>query len=615
MRIFLALVLAVGLAGCARDAARQDMATQSGTGARHAHAQLYLSATGPEAGARSFLFSGLDAARSSIALYSIADGELAIEGRCDGALLLRQETSNEITAQRVALGKSFAATLGHRSRGDVWLEPAAETSRCTLRVNPQRGAGYDIVLEREETADPALAALDARRDTCLLPDTARLSPLERVFYAPRDLSQSCVMPAGTPRFLGNALEAFNAKVEALTGARLSQSALDAGNPTAPIDFSRAPQLDYIWLSYLNLRADYSGYMISRMLAYHAARGAVVRIAVTDALMLPFDRAIYEELAARYPNVQLQLFRWEGESAAERENPLHTIHRDQHIKVFATLARDPARSRVIMGGRNLHDPFVFDAPRDLSAFPFLRSYKVDQQLTLSFFLAYEDFEIELRGGATVRSVVAHLASYWNRDHASQRPRTFSINAPGGVAQGGMRHFISVPYADGRAQEALFVELIDAAQSSIVFTAPFLNLPTSLDAALRRAAARGVEVRIIARVDIDEPAGAFSAALNKLFFEDYADLFTIIGYDPHPRTLHTKIYVFDRQLAVVTSTNLNQRSFLHDTENGVMIIDPATVARLESVIEAYAARGIPMGTEIDIPFAMRALLGFAGVRRLF
>lgn len=615
MRVLLVMFCAAALAGCTSDRGLQNMSAQGGAPGRHAHARLYLSASGPAAGAPAFRFSGLDAARRSIALYSIANGELAIEGVCDGPVLVRHETDAEIAPQAVAAGEGFAVTLTHRSRGDIWLEPAAVTRRCSLSVKPQRAAAYSITLEREELADPALALFDARRDTCRLPDPARLSPLERVFYAPRRLSMSCEMAPGTPRLLGNALEAFNAKVEALTGSRLSQAALDAGDPTAPIDFSRAPKLDYIWLSYLNLRADYSGYMISRMLEYHAARGTTVRIVLTDALMLPLDRAILENLAARYPNVQLQLFRWESERAPEFENPLHSIHRDQHIKVFATLARDPSRSRLLMGGRNLHDPFVFDTPRDLSAYPFLRNYDVKKQLTLSFFLAYEDFEIEFSGDATVRTIAAHMASFWHRDHDSQLPRTFSKNAPGGVAQGGMRHFISVPYADGYAQQDLFVELIDAARESIVFTAPFLNLPAALDAAFQRARARGVEVRIIARMDIDEPAGAFSASLNKLFFEEYADLYNVIGFDPPQRTLHTKIYVFDRQLAVVTSTNVNQRSFLHDTEDGVLILDRALVARLEQVVAAYAARGVPQGTAVKVPLVLRALMQIPGVRRIF
>ncbi len=332
-------------------------------------------------------------------------------------------------------------------------------------------------------------------------------------------------------------------------------------------------------------------------------------------MLAKDRAIIEALAARYPNVQLQLFRWESERAPEFENPLHSIHRDQHIKVFATLARDPSRSRVIMGGRNLHDPFVFDAPRDLSAYPFLRSYDVSRQLTLSFFLAYEDFEIEFTGDARVRTIAAHLASFWHRDFDSQRPREFSDATNGGVAGHGMRHFISVPYADEHAQEALFVELIDAARESITFTAPFLNLPPAIDAAFLRAKARGVEIRVIARVEIDEPAGAFSASLNKLFFEEYADIYRVIGFDPPSRTLHTKIYVFDRKLAVVTSTNVNERSFLHDTENGMLILDAATVARLEQVIEAYAVRGVPQGSVVKVPLILRLFLQIPGIRRIF
>ena len=86
-------------------------------------------------------------------------------------------------------------------------------------------------------------------------------------------------------------------------------------------------------------------------------------------------------------------------------------------------------------------------------------------------------------------------------------------------------------------------------------------------------------------------------------------------PDPRTLHSKIYVFDGELAMVSSTNVNQRSFLHDTENGVMILDPALVARLEQVIEGYAARGVPQGTVVDVPLALRALMSIPAVRRIF
>jgi len=614
LRCLFALFLVLSVAGCSGLGGDKTLATSGAEPARHVQSHLYLSASGPAADALPFRFSGVDATRISVALYSVANGPLQVSGSCDGAVAVRQKTSDP-AVQSFAAGAPFAVTLAHRSRGEVWLEPSLATRRCTLSLQPQGAPAYQMQIEREEWANPALAALDSRNDICNLPDPARLTPLQRVYYAPRTLSLSCDLAPGTPRLLGDARDAFNAKVEALTGAQLSQATLDAGDPLAPIDFAHAPQLDVIWISYLNLRADYSGYMISRMLAYHAARGATVRILVTDVLMLPRDRAIYEDLAARYPNVQLQLYRWDSTTAPDLENPLHAIHRDQHVKVFATLARNPALSRFITGGRNLHDPFVFDAPRDLSDYPFLRDYDVNRQLTLSFFLPYQDFEIEFSGNVTVRALVAQLSAFWLRDADSQQSRHFSTNAPGGVAAQAMRHFVSVPYADDYALEQLFIELIDAAQESILFTAPFLNLTPTLDAALRRAAARGVDVRVIARMDIDEPAGAFSAALNQLFFEELADLYTIIGYDPAPRTLHTKIYVFDGELAVVGSTNMNQRSFLHDTENGMMILDPTLIARLQAVIEGYAARGVVAPSDVNVPVVLRALMSIPAIRRLF
>ena len=613
MRWCLGLICLVLLASCAPGPgiSGADRATKG----RHAYAQLYLGDTGPAANAPPFRFSGLGAAKRTVALVSLAAGPLRIQGRCEGALWLVAGEGAGETLQRLPPAAEFAFTLPPGDRGGIRLQPDAETRRCTLTVRPRRGGTYGITLEREDLANPALAELDGRRDICALPDPAGLNALERAFYAPRALSIGCVLPPGRPQLLPDARDGFNAKVEALTGARLADAALDAGDPMTPLDFSKAPELDLIWISYLNMRADFSGYLMARMLEYHAARGTTVRILLTSILMLPIDRAIFEDLAARYPNVQLQLYSWRPNGAPALADPVNALHRDQHIKAFAVLARDPSRSRILLGGRNLTDPWLFDSPRDLSAYPFLRNYKAGRRLSLTFFLPYEDFEIAFADDTVVRALLTHLASFWHRDHDTQRPRAFAAAVGGGAARGGMRHFISVPFTDGRAQEALFVELFDAARESIVLTAPFLNLTEPLDSALRRARARGVAVQIVARTQIDEPAGVFSIALNRLFFEAHADWLTIIGYDPAPRTLHTKLLVIDGRLSLVTSTNMNRRSFLHDTENGVMILDRGISARLLAQIATYRRRGAPVAAQVQVAPLLRLLMSLPALRNAF
>ena len=73
----------------------------------HNQARLYLSASGPAEGTPPFRFSGLDAARSTVALYSIADGPMQVAGSCDGAVQVRHDTDADASLKGFAAGEAF----------------------------------------------------------------------------------------------------------------------------------------------------------------------------------------------------------------------------------------------------------------------------------------------------------------------------------------------------------------------------------------------------------------------------------------------------------------------------------------------------------------------------
>ncbi|TIT44545.1 MAG: phosphatidylserine/phosphatidylglycerophosphate/cardiolipin synthase family protein, partial [Mesorhizobium sp.] len=251
----------------------------------------------------------------------------------------------------------------------VSLFPADDLNRCTARIRSSLApTGAPLTIRREETADPALASLDSRYQRCPVPDGVGLDALERAFYAGRWLSQTCAMPIGEPTLLRKSRDGFNAKVEALMGAPLSDAAIDKGDPELPLDFSKAPRLKLIYLSSLEFKADFSGRIIERLIRHHAALGAKVRIMVTDVLERDKDDAMLQRLAAEFPNVELQEYRWLADHGAPIDEQISQLHKTHHIKMLATLAQDPARSRVIIGGRNIHDGFLFHRPIDLSRYP-------------------------------------------------------------------------------------------------------------------------------------------------------------------------------------------------------------------------------------------------------
>lgn len=588
-------------------------------GWRHANSVLHLSVEGPAPGAQAFRFSGLGAYRTTVSLVSLAPVRLQLEGRCDGPVTIETRVDGTRSEQRLGADEPFRLTLSARQRRGPELELAAATMACDLAVTPAGRAPYALRMEREERFAPeAVRRLDARTDTCAAP-AAGSDPLVAVFSAPRALSMTCAFDPGATRLLADSIEAFQAKVEALTGARLPEQVLSSGNPDAPIDFSRAPELDMIFISSLQIRADFTGYLLARMLAFHAARGTTIRILGSENLLLGRDRGLLQSLAARYPNVQFQMYSWQGPRT--EGDWLDRIQRSNHVKVFATLARAPGRSVFMVGGRNLHDGFVFEEPYDLSAWPFLHNYDPDAFMRSDFFVVYRDFEISMSGDAAVRAMVAHMFTLWHRDHDTQAIRPFSAGADarrGGASQGlgaaRMRHFLSVPFSDGQALEALYVDLFDAARSRIDLVSPFLNLTPAIEAALERALDRGVAVTVLTRLRIPEPSSFLVSTLNGDFARRYGDRVAVYAHRFDLPTLHSKIIIIDERLSMVSSINLNQRSFIHDLENGVLLLDAAEARRLQQVLESYRADSTPLTSDQAVNRLVRAILriGFLETR---
>lgn len=520
-----------------------------------------------------------------VTFRSIAATDAHITAECDGEARLEQTGSR---SQATAEPLTFAVAAGERDATRLVLPP--QTATCSLTINYPGQAPRQLDLIGESATDPAIAALDRRFDICAMPDTAGLDPLQSAFLADRWLSQTCLMDIGTPVLLDSERDGFNAKLAALTGTRLTDADFDAGNPYLPLDFRRAPPLDMIWMSYLDLKADFSGAVLERALRWHAERGVLIRILVSEVLELPQDLAMWERLAAEFPNVQFQLFAWTPDSHASQRDWLDIWHRVNHVKLFVTLARDPAHSRAILGGRNIHDGFLFDHSLDLSAWPELQQYGEPGELSLAYFSTYRDFEIEIDNPDAVTTLAAHLATLWHRDEESSLTRPFSLSTTDTrpLPPVAARHFLSVPMVDHGALERYWVDLIDSATRSIQMVTPYLNPTPAIEAALERALARGVRIEIVARIELyGDLGGRLLTELNALFVERWAERIDLFEYDQPDVVLHSKLLIIDGRLSLVSSVNLNRRSFLHDTENGLAILDPAFATRLQGVIADYRA----------------------------
>src|SRR5690606_14957738 len=165
--------------------------------------------------------------------------------------------------------------------------------------------------------------------------------------------------------------------------------------------------------------------MERLLRHHAARGTKVRIMVTKVLERDKDRALLEQLAADYPNVQLQLFSWNPAGGAPAGEQASRFYKTHHVKMLATLGPNPAHSRAIIGGRNIHDGFLFHEPVDLTRYPNLHQYGRTDGLSLNYYSNWHDFELSVSRPETVRILAAHLATLWHRDADTDLSRPFSV----------------------------------------------------------------------------------------------------------------------------------------------------------------------------------------------
>lgn len=103
-------------------------------------------------------------------------------------------------------------------------------------------------------------------------------------------------------------------------------------------------------------------------------------------------------------------------------------------------------------------------------------------------------------------------------------------------------------------------IDNAKTRIRFATPYLIPPFKIEKALIDARERGVEVEIIMPGRADK-ASAYSGS------KMYADKLTAAGinvYVTDNTFLHTKLFLFDDEVSIIGSSNLDYRAIFHHYE---------------------------------------------------
>ncbi|HEV8409775.1 MAG TPA: cardiolipin synthase [Gemmatimonadaceae bacterium] len=129
--------------------------------------------------------------------------------------------------------------------------------------------------------------------------------------------------------------------------------------------------------------------------------------------------------------------------------------------------------------------------------------------------------------------------------------------------------------------LLISLMYAARESVVITTPYFIPDEPFLQALRAAATRGVEVRLVVSKHANQP---FSQFAQRSYYEELL----AAGVKVHlyrPRFLHAKHVSVDGQVVVLGTTNIDIRSFALNAEVSLVVFDPAVAADLARIQARY------------------------------
>lgn len=208
-----------------------------------------------------------------------------------------------------------------------------------------------------------------------------------------------------------------------------------------------------------------------------------------------------------------------------------------------------------------------------------------------FGVWKDTAVMLRGN--VSSVTAVFLTMWDMQarkrsdydeyvhYRPEEPIEKDENATGGYAcfyNDGPK-----PFYDQQVGKNVYLNILNAATDYVYIASPYLICDNELLSALRLAARRGVDVRLVT------PKIPDKKIVHLVTRSNYSSLLDagVKIYEYTPGFIHAKNFVADDKIATVSTVNLDYRSLVHHFECGVWLYRTPTVAAIkEDMVNTFA-----------------------------
>lgn len=309
---------------------------------------------------------------------------------------------------------------------------------------------------------------------------------------------------------------------------------------------------FIFLEYFIIEEGYMWGSILRVLVEKAAQGVDVRVMYDGMLEVSTLPANYCSLLQEH-GIQAKEF-----SPIRPMVSSHYNYRD-HRKILVIDG-----NVAFNGGVNLADEYINRVER---------------------FGHWKDVAVMLKGDA-VRSFTLMFLQMWN---STEENPVFApwITVPAvrpARPSGYVIPYCDSPLDDDKVGETVYMDILNRAVDYVHIMTPYLILDGELETALKFAAQRGVDVKLILPGLPDKKA-AYALAKNH-----YSRL-TEAGvhlYEYTPGFVHAKVFVSDDRKAVVGTINLDYRSLYHHFECATYMYRTECIADIERDFQETLAK---------------------------
>lgn len=199
--------------------------------------------------------------------------------------------------------------------------------------------------------------------------------------------------------------------------------------------------------------------------------------------------------------------------------------------------------------------------------------------------WKDTAVMLEGEA-VQSFTLMFLQMWNVSEKTigNYDRYLDINYEKSEEHGYVIGYGDEPFSEERIGESVYLQIINTSTKYLHIVSPYLVLDNVMMTALKLAAKRGVDVKLVLP-GIPDKAYAFCVA--RTYYDEMISAGIEI-YEYTPGFTHAKMFISDDEKATVGTINLDYRSLFLHFENGCFIYKNDVIFEIEKDYEEMLSK---------------------------